>query len=210
MPLLTNLTALLQILVIDISLAGDNALAVGLAASGLPPTQRHRAVLAGILAATTLRVLFALFAVRLLHFTGLMLAGGLLLLWVAWKMVREIRHRERSNSLPPRGAGLGVGGVTHSHKPAASYKKLSTAIWQIVAADVSMSLDNVLAVAGVARDHIPILVIGLLISIFLMGAAATLIAKLTHRYPRIAYLGIAIVFFTALRMVWDGIRRFVV
>ncbi len=193
------LTALLQILVIDVSLAGDNALAVGLAASGLPASRRHHAVIAGIAAATLLRIAFALFAVQLLHLTGILAAGGLLLVWVAWKMFRDIRHAEKqkmaSASLSPEAsANLPV-------------KKLSTAIWQITLADMSMSLDNVLAVAGVAREHMGILVAGLAISVLLMGIAASLIAKLTARHPWIAYAGIVIVVFTALRMVWDGAQQ---
>ncbi|HEU0117293.1 MAG TPA: YjbE family putative metal transport protein [Alphaproteobacteria bacterium] len=184
-----ELLALTQIILIDVSLAGDNAIAVGTAASGLHPKQRKQAVLAGIGTATVLRILFALFAVQIMRVTGLLAAGGLILLWVAWKMYRDIRAAKQR---------------THSEKPA---KKLSDAILQIAIADVSMSLDNVLAVAGVARDHMGILAIGLLLSVVLMGAAAALIAKWTERYPWIAYLGLAIVLFTALHMMWDGAHQ---
>ncbi len=187
-----QIAAFLQILLIDISLAGDNAIAVGMAASGLPEAKRHKAVLAGIAAATVLRILFAIFAVQLLHLTGLLAAGGLLLCWVAWKMYRDIRHAHRAKHAVETPGGL------------TSAKKFSSAILQIVVADISMSLDNVLAVAGVARDHLGVLAIGLLLSVVLMGAAATFVAKLTSRYPWIAYLGLVIVLFTALHMMWDG------
>ncbi len=190
-----EILAFLQIILIDISLAGDNAIAVGMAAAGLPKEQRHKAVLAGIGAATALRILFAIFAVQILHITGLLVAGGLLLLWVAWKMYQEIRAMQ---------AGRHAGSHT---KPAA--KKLSEAIFQIVVADVSMSLDNVLAVAGVARDHIAILVVGLALSVLLMGVAATFVAKLTQRYPWIAYIGLAIILFTAVNMIWDGSQQLI-
>lgn len=186
-----ELIALGQILLIDISLAGDNAIAVGLAAAGLPKKDRHKAVLAGIGAATVLRIVFAFFAVQMLQITGLLVAGGLLLLWVSWKMYREIRHRhEASESLEG-----------NSKAPP---KKLSAAIVQITLADISMSLDNVLAVAGVARDHFWVLVVGLAVSVVLMGVASTYIVKLTDRYKWVAYLGLAIILYTSLHMMWDG------
>ena len=189
-----DVLALLQILLIDISLAGDNAIIVGMAAAGLPKDKRHKAVLAGIAAATVLRILFAVFAVRLLHVVGLMAAGGLLLLWVSWKMFRDIRHMHK---------------VSHEEKhdevaakPAA--KTLTEAVIQIIVADVSMSLDNVLGVAGVARDHMAMLVIGLVFSVGLMGVASAWVAKIVARKPWIGYLGLAVVFYTSLRMIWDG------
>lgn len=185
-----DLLAIAQILLIDISLAGDNAIAVGMAASGLPEIQRHKAVLAGIVAATVLRILFAFFAVELLHVTGLLVAGGLLLLWVSWKMYRDIRHMEKKKH------------DDGHHEPPA--KTLMSAIMQIVIADVSMSLDNVLGVAGVARDNMVSMAIGLVMSVLLMGAAASFVARLTTRYVWIAYLGLAVVFYTALHMIWDG------
>lgn len=188
----TEILAFLQVILIDMSMAADNAIAVGLAASGLPKEKRHHAVLAGIGAATVLRILFALFAVEILHITGLLAAGGLLLLWVAWKMYRDIRHMHADKE------------ATVSNASVTPPKKLSNAILQIIMADVSMSLDNVLAVAGVARDHMWVLVAGLGLSVVLMGVAATYVAKLTHRYPWIAYVGVAIVFFAALNMMWDG------
>ena len=191
---LASFMAFLQILLIDISLAGDNAIVVGTAAAGLPPGKRHQAVLGGIGAATVLRILFAVFAVQLLHITGLLATGGLLLIWVAWKMYRDIRRtaQQRQGKAEEKGA----------RKPLA--KTLREAIIQITVADVSMSLDNVLGVAGVANNNVWILIAGLTLSIFLMGCAATLIARVTTRYPWIAYLGLAVVLYTALHMIWEG------
>ncbi|MDD3029709.1 MAG: TerC family protein [Alphaproteobacteria bacterium] len=183
---------LAQIVLIDISLASENAIAVGLAVAALPKEERKRATFIGIAAATGLRIVLALFAVQLLRVTGLLAAGGLLLLWVTWKMVREI------SDLTPK-----------ENDPTAKRpkKKFSEAILQIVIADVSMSLDNVLGVAGVARDHIPALVFGLILSIALMGVGATQIAKLTTRYPKISYVGAAVVLYTALTMIYDGVQE---
>ena len=184
---MVSLLDLAQIILIDLSLAGDNALVVGMAVAALPVQQRHRATMAGIGAATLLRIIMAFFAVQLLHITGLLAAGGLLLLYVGWKMWSEIRatHHKKLN-----------------HDKAA--KKFSAAVWQIILADVSMSLDNVLGVAGVARDHMQELVIGLGLSVVLMGLVSTQIARLTARYPRIGYIGVAIIFYTAVRMIYDG------
>ena len=174
---------------LDLSLAAENAIAVGMAVAALPQGQRKRATAAGIAAATVLRIFLAFFAVQLLRVTGLLVAGGLLLLWVAWKMAREVRAHHCATH------------KCEKHAP----KKFSEAIWQIVIADVSMSLDNVLGVAGIARDHIPVLIVGLVLSVGLMGAAATQIARLTTRYPKVAYVGVAIVLYTALKMVYDGV-----
>lgn len=187
-----ELIAFLQIVLIDVSLAGDNAIIVGMAAAGLPVEKRKQAVMVGIVAATVLRIIFALFAVQLLKVTGLLAAGGLLLLWVSWKMYQEIRLRSQADA-----AAHGKGGKGKA-------KKLSEAIWQIVIADVSMSLDNVLAVAGAARDHTWILVFGLGLSVVLMGVAASWIARMTAKHHWIAYLGLIVVFYTALHMIWDG------
>ena len=195
--LIAALIPLAQILLIDLSLAGDNAIAVGLAAAGLPERDRHRAVIAGIAAATVLRILFAGFAVQLLRITGLLAAGGLLLLWVAWKMWRDVRHAERVQQSAV---------IAQDVYQVAAPKKLSAAITQIVIADVSMSLDNVLAVAGVAREHIWVLVSGFGLSVLLMGAASALVARLTGRFPWIAYAGLAVVLYTALHMMWEGGR----
>jgi len=185
---------LAQIILIDLSLAGDNALVVGMAVIALPLAQRKRAMMSGIAAATLLRILMAFFAVRLLHITGLMASGGLLLLWVGWKMAREIHAHQRQQK------------NTHQGKKSVE-KKFSTAVWQIVLADVSMSLDNVLGVAGVARDHMEELILGLGLSVLFMGLASAQIAKLAERYPKIGYAGIAVILYTALNMIYDGGRE---
>ncbi|MDR3448405.1 MAG: YjbE family putative metal transport protein [Alphaproteobacteria bacterium] len=181
-----------QIILIDLSLAADNALVVGLAVAALPVKRRKRAMAAGIAGATILRVLMALFAVQLLHITGLLVAGGVLLAWVAWKMFREIRSMKHKDVAP---------------KAAPAAKKFSSAVWQIIVADISMSLDNVLAVAGVARDDVPMLVAGLGLSIALMALASTYIAKVAAKYHWAAYIGVAIVFYTAVRMMIDGAEK---
>ena len=185
-----GLTALLQVIAIDLLLAGDNAVVIGLAAAGLEPSQRRKAILVGILAATVLRILFAGVAVYLLAIIGLLLAGGLLLLWVCWKMWRELRAGHNEDSL----TGL----------PTASKKTFLQAAMQIVVADVSMSLDNVLAVAGAAREHPSVLVAGLALSIALMGLAANFIAQLLGRYRWIAYIGLAIILYVSLDMIYRG------
>ncbi len=186
------IAAFFQVIMIDLVLAGDNAVVIGLAAAGLPPERRGRAILVGIVAATVLRILFAVFAVQLLDIVGLLLAGGILLLWVAWKMWRELRGLAHQD---PDAAAAG-------HQ--APRKTFAQAAWQIVMADVSMSLDNVLAVAGAARDHIEALVFGLALSILLMGVAANIIARLLNRHRWIAYVGLAIILYVALDMIWRG------
>ena len=196
MSTLPQVLILIQILLIDLSMAGDNALVVGMAASSLPPSGRHKAVLAGIAGATVLRIIFAVFAVQILHITGLLAAGGLLLLWVGWKMWRELRHVKRVQHAAPEAAA--------NHPP----KKLSAAIWQIIVADVSMSLDNVLGVAGVARDHLWLMAGGLVLSVLLMGLASAFVARLAARYHWIGYLGLAVILFTAVKMIIDGIEPF--
>jgi YjbE family integral membrane protein len=183
-----SIAVFLQVIMIDLVLAGDNAVVIGLAAAGLAPERRPRVILVGVIAATVLRIVFALFAVQLLGIVGLLLAGGILLLWVAWKMGRELRGQHHANT-----AGTG-----------ASPKTFAQAAWQIVLADVSMSLDNVLAVAGAARDHLEALVFGLGLSIVLMGLAAGLIARLLSRHRWIAYVGLAIVLYVACDMIWRG------
>ena len=193
-------TALLSVIAIDLVLAGDNAVVVGMAAAGLPPEQRRRAVLIGIAAAAGLRIVFAVFATQLLDVIGLLLAGGLLLLWVSWKLWREIQAESRRRR---------AGAVDHSEVPAAAApvtgdKTLRQAIVQIIIADVSMSLDNVLAVAGAARDHVTILIIGLALSVALMGVAATVIAGLLKRYHWISYVGLAVIAYVAVRMIYEG------
>src|SRR6201995_76078 len=163
------IAALVQVIMIDLVLAGDNAVVIGLAAAGLPPEQRSRAILVGIIAATVLRIAFASIAVELLEIVGLLLAGGILLLWVCWKMWRELR------------AGPAQASDGAAQADTSKQKTLAQAAWQIVIADVSMSLDNVLAVAGAAREHPTVLVIGLGLSIVLMGFAANLVARLLNR-----------------------------
>ncbi|MDH4387084.1 MAG: TerC family protein [Caulobacter sp.] len=199
--------ALLQVLMIDLVLAGDNAVAVGLAAGGLPVKDRKKAILYGLIAAVLLRIGFALVTVQLLAIIGLLLAGGVLLLWVCWKMWRELRD-QASAAEEAAGAALDDDPNTVPNvKPAKSFR---SAFLQILIADVSMSLDNVLAVAGAAREHPSIMVFGLLLSIGLMGVAATWIAKLLHRYRWIGYIGLFIVLYVSLHMIWEGHREVVV
>jgi YjbE family integral membrane protein len=181
----TDLVAFFQVLLIDVTLAGDNAVVVGLAVAGLPAAQRRRAILIGILGATILRILLSFVAVSLLAVVGLTLAGGILLLWVCWKMYRELR------------------GVAEPGE-AAPHKTLSQSVLQIVLADLSMSLDNVLAVAGAARDHLWVLAAGLTLSVLLMGAAAELLARLLQRQRWIGWLGLATVVYVAIKMILDG------
>ncbi|MFZ2091847.1 MAG: TerC family protein [Pseudolabrys sp.] len=188
------MAALLQVIMIDLVLAGDNAVIIGLAAAGLPSERRGRAILVGIAAATVLRLVFAAVAVELLEIVGLLLAGGILLLWVCWKMWRELRGPSAEDTE----AALTKG---EAHVPR---KTFAQAAWQIVVADISMSLDNVLAVAGAARDHPAALVFGLALSIVLMGVAAGFIAKLLNRHRWIAYVGLAIILYVALDMIWRG------
>jgi len=200
------LTALVQVLMIDLVLAGDNAVAVGLAAGGLPQDQRKKAILWGLAAAVVIRIGFALITTQLLGIIGLLLAGGLLLLWVCWKMWRELRHQAQSEEVAA-GAAMDDDPSTEPNvKPAKSFKD---AFIQILIADISMSLDNVLAVAGAAREHPAILVFGLMMSIALMGVAASWIARLLHRYRWIGYIGLLIVLYVALHMMWEGHRQVV-
>jgi len=196
--------ALLQVLAIDLVLAGDNAIVIGLAAAGLPKEQRGKAILIGIAAATVLRIIFALLATELLQILGLLLVGGILLLWVCWKMWHELRTsaKEEAEGLETlAGEDTNRDGTVGGTGPR---KTLGQAALQIVVADVSMSLDNVLAVAGAAKDHPNILILGLVVSIALMGLAASFIAKLLHRFPWISYLGLAIILFVALKMIYEG------
>jgi len=194
-----GLAALLQVVVIDLVLAGDNAVVIGLAANGLAPSLRTRAILVGILAATTLRILFATIAIELLQIVGLVLVGGFLLLWVCWRMWREIRSHA---SLPQAEPGEGKAGGNPGE--ALVRKTFAQAATQIVVADVSMSLDNVLAVAGAAREHPTVLIAGLALSIALMGLAASFIARLLDRYRWIAYIGLLIILYVALEMIYRG------
>ena len=193
------MAALLQVIVIDLVLAGDNAVVIGLAANGLAPSQRTKAILVGILAATVLRIIFAAIAVELLQIVGLVLVGGFLLLWVCWRMWRELR----STHAHATQAEL-AGGSDGNPGEGVPRKTFAQAAVQIVVADVSMSLDNVLAVAGAAREHPSVLIVGLALSIALMGLAASLIARLLDRYRWIAYVGLLIILYVALEMIYRG------
>jgi YjbE family integral membrane protein len=196
--------ALMQVIGIDLVLAGDNAIVIGLAAAGLPKEQRGKAILVGIIAATVLRIFFAGITTQLLAIVGLLLAGGILLLWVCWKMWRELRAGHGQDNMAEEaltGTDLNADGTVAGGAPT---KTFAQAAWQIVIADVSMSLDNVLAVAGAARDHPTVLVVGLVLSIALMGLAATFIARLLTKHRWIAYVGLAIIVYVALKMMWEG------
>lgn len=190
------LAAFGQVLMIDILLAGDNAIVVGALAAGLPDAQRKKVILIGIIAALVLRIAFALVVTQLMQIVGLIFAGGLLLLWVSWKMWRELRHSGESAGSPEM-----VGDEHSGLRPAKSF---AGAAWAVAIADVSMSLDNVLAVAGAAREHPGILIIGLILSVALMGIAANFIAKYIERYRWIGFVGLAVIVYVALSMVHEG------
>jgi YjbE family integral membrane protein len=198
-------SALLQVIAIDLVLAGDNAIVIGLAAAGLPADQRRKAILVGIAAATVLRIAFALITQKLLDIGPILLiAGGFLLFYVCWKMWREIRtsHKDEIEATEVlSNQDLDADGQI---APATHRKTFSQAAWQIVIADVSMSLDNVLAVAGAAKGHPTVLIVGLGLSIALMGFAASFIARLLNRYRWIAYLGLAVILFVAGKMALEG------
>ncbi len=181
-----EVAALLQVVLIDITLAGDNAVVVGLAVAGLPAAQRRKAIIAGVAGAALMRIALGAVTLQLLEIVGLLLAGGLLLLWVCWKMYRELR----------RGSG-------HDHATDAP-KSLRSAMVQIILADLSMSLDNVLAVAGAADGHMWVLVTGLALSVVLMGLAADLVARMLTRYRWIAWVGLVIVLVVAVKLIWEG------
>jgi YjbE family integral membrane protein len=190
------MAAFVQVLMIDLVLAGDNAIVVGALAAGLPAEQRRKVILIGVLAALVLRIAFALVVTQLLQIVGLILAGGILLLWVAWKMWRELRHTGES----PGSAEI----VGDEHSGVVAAKSFAAAAWGVAIADISMSLDNVLAVAGAAREHPGILIVGLIFAVILMGIAANLIAKYIERYRWIAYVGLLVILWVALKMIWDG------
>lgn len=185
--MLDQLAVFSQVVLIDLVLAGDNAIVVGALAAGLPAAQRKRVVVIGIAAAFALRVAFALGVSRLLNLVGLVLAGGLLLLWVAWKMSRELRRQPKLDSVST-----------------VAPRSFAAAVLSVALADVSMSLDNVLAVAGAAREHPGILIIGLVLSVALMGLAADLIARYIDRYRWIGFVGLAVIIYVALKMITDG------
>ena len=185
-----DITALLQVILIDLALAGDNAVAVGLAASALPAAQRRQAIVWGVLGALLLRIGFALITVQLLEIRGILLAGGLLLLWVAWRMWRDFsKHNEAQEA--------------HAAPQATTFMR---ALFTIIIADVSMSLDNVLAVAGVSRHNPTIMAFGLVLSVVLMAVAANLIAKIIGQHRWVAWIGIAIIVFAGVQMIWEDLH----
>jgi YjbE family integral membrane protein len=188
---LSELSALAQVVVVDLVLAGDNAIIVGLVAASLPREQRAKVIMMGILAATVLRIAFAVVTTQLLQIIGLTLAGGLLLLWVCWKLYRELRSQAEADEESEAGKNRPV-------------KTCRQAVTQIVLADISMSLDNVLAVAGIALHHTWVLIVGLVLSVTLMGAAAAMIAGLLKRFPWISYIGLAVIFYVAVKMIYQG------
>lgn len=202
---MAELVALAQVVLVDLVLAGDNAIVVGIAVAGLPAEQRWRVMALGIGAATVLRIVFAAFTVQLLQIIGLMLAGGLLLLWVCWKLWRELRSGRLVEMSPAPGPReVSPEGAEVANVPTPPVKTMRQAVIQIIVADVSMSLDNVLAVAGVAREHAGVLVFGLALSVAFMGLAAAVIARLLSRHHWIAYVGLAIILYVAVRMIYDG------
>ncbi len=195
------LIALGKVIMIDLVLAGDNAIVIGMAAAGLPKEMRNKAILVGIAAATVLRIAFALMATQMLEIPGLLLVGGLLLLWVCWKMWVELREGGNDAAQAQGNEDFDRDGEAAS---GAARKTFAQAAWQIVIADVSMSLDNVLAVAGAAHEHPTVLIIGLVLSIALMGLAASFIARLLNTHRWIAYVGLAIIVYVAGDMMYHG------
>jgi YjbE family integral membrane protein len=191
------LAAFAEVIMIDLVLAGDNAIVVGALAAGLPIEQRRKVIMIGIIAALVLRIIFALLVTQLLQVIGLIFAGGLLLLWVAWRMYRELRHQGES-----AGSKEVEGDESSGLRPAKSF---AAAAWAVALADVSMSLDNVLAVAGAAREHPWVLIAGLVLSVALMGLAANFIARYIERYRWIAWVGLIVIVWVAGNMIYDGI-----
>jgi len=209
---IAELTALLQVIFVDLILAGDNAIVVGMVAAGLPVADRRRVIIIGIAAATVMRIFFAIITVQLMKVVGLVLAGGLLLLWVSWKLWREIEARRKERAAAKAVLEATTEAAVEAEPGAPADPTSSTpgrsgmrqAIWQIVIADLSMSLDNVLAVAGIAREHTWILVTGLVFSVAFMGLAAAYIARLLDRYHWIAYFGLVVIFYVAIEMIAAG------
>lgn len=209
---IAELSALFQVIFVDLVLAGDNAIVVGMVAAGLPAADRRRVIIVGIAAATVMRILFALVTVQLLQIVGLVLAGGLLLLWVSWKLWREIEERRRQKAAAKAVAQAIIGEAVAAEPgmpPESSTrvpprKSSRQAMVHIVIADLSMSLDNVLAVAGIAREHTWVLVTGLVFSVAFMGLAAAYIARLLERHHWIAYFGLAVIFYVAIQMIAAG------
>ena len=202
MDLYQQFWALSQIILIDLVLAGDNAVVVGLAASRVEPAMRARVIFWGVAGAVVLRVVFAVMATQLLAIVGLTLAGGILLLWVCWKMYREIQ-----NTAPQHAMATAGGGSIGNIPPAVPTVAFGAALMQIIVADVSMSLDNVLAVAGAAKGELWVLVVGLTIAVIFMAVASAYIAKLLSRYHWITWIGLAVVLYVAIEMVWKGMHQ---
>ena len=193
-----EVTAFLLVIAIDLVMSGDNAIIIGMAANSLPKELRRKAIIYGIMGATVLRIMFAAVAVQLLQVIGLTLAGGLLLSWVCWQMWRELREHK---SLAEMEAEAAAASSEDSDQSTVSIRR---AMRNIIIADLSMSLDNVLAVAGAARDHLEVLIFGLVLSIALMAVASTYIANLLDRYHWISYLGLAVIAYVAGDMIWRG------
>jgi len=211
----SQVSALGKVLMIDLVLAGDNAVAVGLAAAALPPEQRKKAIMIGLAAAVVLRIGFALITVQLLAIVGLLMAGGFLLLWVCWKMWRELQEQRTHDQAEAEAELQTALSAHHGAGPSPEAlglkrKTFGAALVQIMIADVAMSLDNVLAVAGAAHEHPWIMVFGLVLSIALMGVAATFIARILTKHRWIGYVGLVIVLYVALHMIWDGARSVIV
>ena len=199
---LAEAAAFLQVVFVDIILAGDNAIVVAMVVVGLPADRRARVLIIGIAAATLMRVFFALLTVQLLNVLGLSLAGGILLLWVTSKLWRDLKTQREADQ-----AAEDIEDIVHGtplRHPDAPRKTMRQAIIQVVVADVSMSLDNVLAVAGIAREHQWVLVSGLVLSVAFMGLAAAFIARLLARYHWIGFVGVAVIFYVSVMMIWDG------
>jgi YjbE family integral membrane protein len=197
------LLAFVQVLMINIVLSGDNAVVIGMVASRVAPENRNRVIMWGMVAAVVLRLLLALVAVDLLKVLGLTLAGGILLLWVSWRLYRDIREQSQEKAGLATMAARGAGSA-HAGGPTGAAVPFRRAIFQIAVADISMSVDNVLAIAGAASQHVVVLVIGLVLSIALMGVAATYVAKLLQRFPALSYIGVLLIVYVAAEMIWDG------
>ena len=187
---------------INVVLSGDNAVVIGMVAARVQAKERRRVILWGMGAAVVLRILLALVAVDLLNILGLSLAGGIILLWVAWRLYRDIREQNEEKAGLETMAAHAKGGAVKDGTT--STVPLSRAIWQIAVADISMSVDNVLAIAGAANQNVPVLVIGLVVSVALMGVAATYIARLLQRYPALSYVGVALIVYVGCEMIWEG------
>jgi YjbE family integral membrane protein len=195
------LAVLLQVIMIDAVLAGDNAIVVGSLAAGLPPAERKKVIGIGIGAALVLRIAFALVVTQLMQIVGLVLAGGLLLMWVAWRMYRDLQGSHTRIDVPESDLDPADFNSVTGAPPAKSF---AAAAWSVAIADVSMSLDNVLAVAGAAREHPEVMIVGLLVSVALMGVAANFIAKYIERYRWIAWVGLLVIVYVAGKMIWEG------